>query len=124
MSYPVPAQEAERLKALQALELMDSGRDPAFDDLVQLAAEWCGVPVAAISLIDADRQWFKACCGLDIRETPREESFCTHAIVHPHELLQVRDARLDPRFADNPLVTGAPHVRFYAGAPLLTTEGH
>lgn len=124
MSYPVPAQEAERLKALQALELMDSGRDPAFDDLVQLAAEWCGVPMAAISLIDADRQWFKACCGLNISETPREESFCTHAIVHPQELLQVRDARLDPRFADNPLVTGAPHVRFYAGAPLLTTEGH
>ncbi|MCV2362662.1 diguanylate cyclase [Paucibacter sp. DJ1R-11] len=124
MSYPLPAQEVERLKALQALDLLDSGREAAFDDLVQLAAEWCGVPVAAISLIDVDRQWFKACCGLNISETPREQSFCTHAIVQPHELLQVRDTRLDPRFADNPLVTGAPHVRFYAGAPLLTTEGH
>ncbi|WP_428503173.1 diguanylate cyclase domain-containing protein [Roseateles sp.] len=124
MSYPLPAQEAERLKALQALELLDSGREAAFDDLVQLAAEWCGVPVAAISVIDADRQWFKACCGLDLNESPREQSFCTHAIVQPHEMLQVRDTRLDPRFADNPLVTGAPHVRFYAGAPLLTSEGH
>ncbi|MCU7371114.1 diguanylate cyclase [Paucibacter sp. O1-1] len=124
MSLPLPAQELERLKDLQALALLDSPRDPAFDDLVSLAAEWCEVPIAAISLIDANRQWFKARCGLDTSETPREQSFCTHAILKPDELMQVPDALLDPRFVNNPLVTGELGVRFYAGAPLVTGAGH
>ncbi|WP_349745145.1 bifunctional diguanylate cyclase/phosphodiesterase [Roseateles cavernae] len=124
MQFPLPAQELERLKDLQALGLLDSARDPAFDDLVSLAAEWCEVPIAAISLVDANRQWFKARCGLDAGETPRDQSFCTHAILKPDELMQVRDALLDPRFADNPLVTGELGIRFYAGAPLLSTKGY
>lgn len=123
-SIPLPAQEHERLKELRALGLLDSGPDPAFDDLVRLAAECCEVPMAAISLIDAHRQWFKARCGLDVAETPRELSFCSHAILRPDELMQVPDARLDPRFVDNPLVTGPTQLRFYAGAPLLGAHGH
>jgi diguanylate cyclase len=124
MSIPRLAQESERLEDLHALALLDSPRDPAFDDLVSLAAEWCEVPIAAISLIDAKRQWFKACCGLDSTEIPREQSFCTHAILKPDALMQVPDAELDPRFADIPLVTGAPGARFYAGVPLLSSRGH
>jgi diguanylate cyclase len=119
-----PARESERLEDLQTLALLDSPRDPAFDDLVSLAAEWCEVPIAAIGLIDAKRQWFKACCGFDSAEIPREQSFCTHAILKPDALMQVPDARLDARFADIPLVTGAPGARFYAGVPLLSSRGH
>lgn len=124
MSLPLPAHELERLKDLQSLSLLDSPRDPAFDDLVSLAAEWCEVPIAAISLVDANRQWFKARCGLDASETPRDQSFCTHAILKPDELMQVPNALLDPRFINNPLVTGELGVRFYAGAPLVSSEGH
>jgi diguanylate cyclase len=124
MPIPRPARESERLEDLQSLALLDSPRDPAFDDLVSLAAEWCEVPIAAISLIDAKRQWFKACCGIDTREMPREQSFCTHAILKPDELMQVPDTLLDPRFADIPLVTGSTGARFYAGVPLLTHRGH
>jgi diguanylate cyclase (GGDEF)-like protein/PAS domain S-box-containing protein len=125
MSFPMPSQEVEqaRLQDLQELALLDSGRDPAFDDLVNLATQWCEVPVAAISLIDTDRQWFKASCGLDVGETPREQSFCSHALLQPDTLMLVPDARQDARFVDNPLVTGPMGLRFYAGAPLLNDKG-
>ncbi|UDF33335.1 UNVERIFIED_ORG: diguanylate cyclase [Shinella sp. XGS7] len=124
MNLPQAPDEVARLQELHGLGLLDTPRDPAFDELVQLAAQICGVKIAAVSLIDAQRQWFKASCGLDAHETPREQSFCAHAILRPDELMEVRDAHEDPRFASNPLVTGAPHIRFYAGAPLVSARGH
>lgn len=124
MNHPKPPNEVARLQELHALGLLDTPRDTAFDELVQLAAQWCGAEIAAVSLVDTQRQWFKASCGLDTRETGRDESFCSQAILRPDELMEVQDARLDPRFADNPLVTGAPYIRFYAGAPLVSARGH
>lgn len=124
MNLPQAPDEVARLQELHDLGLLDTPRDPAFDELVQLAAQICGVKIAAVSLIDAQRQWFKSSCGLDTRESPREQSFCAHAILRPDELMEVRDAHQDPRFASNPLVTGAPHIRFYAGAPLVSARGH
>lgn len=124
MPFPLPEREAERLQELKELGLLDSPPDPAFDDLVELASEWCEVPIAAVSLVDAERQWFKARLGLPVDQTPREHSFCTHALLRPDALMEVRDAATDPRFADNPLVTGEPGIRFYAGAPLLSSRGH
>lgn len=124
MNAPLPLQEAQRLAALQAYAVLDTPAESAFDDLTQLAAHICQVPIALVSLIDGQRQWFKSRVGLDVQQTPREVAFCAHAILQPQEVFQVRDAQQDPRFAENPLVTGEPHVRFYAGAPLLTPEGH
>ncbi len=124
----MPAQvlmdELGRLHALRALEILDSPREQAFDDLTELAAQLCDVPIALISFVDEDRQWFKACYGIDVTETPRAVSFCAHALKAPAEPLVVTDARVDPRFAENPLVVGPPHVVFYAGAPLVTDEGY
>jgi diguanylate cyclase (GGDEF)-like protein/PAS domain S-box-containing protein len=115
--------EQWRQEALDALEILDSSTEPAFDGLVQAAATICGAPIALISLIDRERQWFKANVGLGgVNETPRQISFCTHAIEQP-DLFVVEDAQLDPRFATNPLVTGEPHIRFYAGAPLHLSCG-
>jgi diguanylate cyclase (GGDEF)-like protein/PAS domain S-box-containing protein len=124
MQMPPSPQEVARLQELQALGLLDTPRDPAFDDLVNLAAQCCAAPIAAISLVDTQRQWFKASCGLDASETPRDQSFCAHAILRPDELMEVPDALQDARFVANPLVTGPPHIRFYAGAPLLSARGH
>jgi diguanylate cyclase (GGDEF)-like protein/PAS domain S-box-containing protein len=115
--------EARRQQALDALEVLDSEPEAAFEGLVQSAAAICGTPIALISLIDHDRQWFKANVGLEgVRETPRAISFCTHTIGQP-DLFVVEDARLDPRFVANPLVTGHPHIRSYAGAPLRLSDG-
>jgi diguanylate cyclase (GGDEF)-like protein/PAS domain S-box-containing protein len=115
--------EAERLAALRALEILDSAPEPAFDALVRAASLVCGAPIALISLIDADRQWFKANLGLPgVTETPRDLAFCAHAILGD-DILEVADAAVDPRFADNPLVTGNPDIRFYAGAPLRLKDG-
>ncbi|OIR05176.1 blue-light-activated protein [mine drainage metagenome] len=123
MNAPPPSDESERLKALEAYEILDTPPEAQFDELAALAAEICGMPIALVTLVDADRQWFKARVGFDVSETPREHSFCAHAFAE-EGLLLVPDATKDARFADNPLVTGDPHIRFYAGAPLVTESGH
>lgn len=119
----LPADEGPRLAALQKLQVLDTGPEAAFDELVQVASLVCGTPMALVSLVDAERQWFKARIGLDATETARDVAFCAHAI-HSPEILEVPDATADSRFANNPLVTGAPDIRFYAGAPIITTGGH
>ena len=120
---PLPADEADRVAALRACQILDSVAERGFDEIVDLAAGIFGVPIALVSLVDEDRQWFKAKVGVQVCETGRDEAFCSHAVADPR-LLVVEDARLDPRFCDNPLVVGPPHVRFYAGAPLTLTTGH
>ena len=123
MSRIVDETERRRLKALSAYDVLDTPPELPFDDLVALAARGCGTPVALISLIDAERQWFKAKVGVAVHETHRDLAFCDHAIRRPDELLVVTDATQDARFCSNPLVTGALHVRFYAGMPLVTPAG-
>lgn len=122
MTARLPDNEVERLVALYEHAILDSEPTQEFDDLVRLAAHVCGVPIAAVTLIDAHRQWFKAIFGLDVRETPRGTSFCAHTILEP-DVFVIPDTQADPRFAENPLVTGSPDVRFYAGVPLVTEEG-
>lgn len=118
----VPANEPARLARLRALDLLDSPPEALFDGFVRAAAAICDVPIAAISLLDADRQWFKAQVGLgELTQTPRSHAFCAHTVLGD-DLLEVPDARDDPRFQDNPLVQRAPHIRFYAGVP-LSLEG-
>jgi len=119
---PNPANETARLAALRALLILDTPPEQRFDRIVQFAASEFDAPMVAISLVDANRQWFKAQVGLDVCETGRDISFCSHALLE-QDLLIVEDATLDFRFWDNPLVTGAPYVRFYAGAPLRTSGG-
>ena len=119
---PIPADEARRLEALWALDLLDTPAEERFDRLARLARRLFNVPIALVSLVDSGRQWFKARAGLEVESTPREVSFCGHAIVGDGPLV-VEDALEDPRFADNPLVTGAPGIRFYAGAPLRLRGG-
>jgi PAS domain S-box-containing protein len=122
---PPPLDEAARLAALRRYDVLDTAPEPAFDDLAILAARLCRAPIALISLVDKDRQWFKASVGLRVRSTPRSHSFCAKAILQPQpHVMVVPDARADDRFKDNPLVTGEPHLRFYAGAPLITPDGH
>ena len=115
--------EADRLNALRALHLLDTAAEQAYDDITRLAAQACDAPIALITLVDEDRQWFKSRVGLDVCETSREVSFCAHAIQQ-QEIFLVPDAAADPRFFSNPLVTGEPHIRSYAGVPLVTAEGH
>jgi PAS domain S-box-containing protein len=123
MPAPLPANEPARLEALRRLDILDTLPEPEFDRIAWLAATLVGAPIALISLVDADRQWFKARHGaIDATQMPREHAFCAHAIL-TEEGLMVEDAREDPRFADNPLVTGAPHIRCYAGAPITTSDG-
>jgi PAS domain S-box-containing protein len=122
MPIPLPANEAERLAALRRYGVADPTPEEAFDRVTRLAARLFGVPVALVSLVEEDRQVFKSCHGADWTESPREVSFCTHALLTP-EVLVVEDARRDPRFAENPFVTADPHIRFYAGAPLVTPDG-
>jgi diguanylate cyclase (GGDEF)-like protein/PAS domain S-box-containing protein len=117
MHFSDPFSEQARLAALVTLDVLDTPPEPRFDRYTRLAALTFGVPIALVSLVDEDRQWFKSRCGLDVAETPRSVAFCSHAVAQD-ALLVVEDATLDPRFAGNPLVTGAPHVRFYAGQPL------
>lgn len=115
--------ETARLAALRQYRILDTEPERAFDDLALLASQICETPIALISLVDADRQWFKARTGLAERETPRAISFCAHAIQQ-RGLFVIADAREDARFRDNPFVTGGLFVRFYAGAPLVTPDGH
>ena len=121
--YPVPRNETDRLRALRSYKILDTKPEERFDELTELAAIICKVPMSLITLIDADRQWFKSKVGIDLAETPRAQAFCTHAIMQP-EMFVVPDAAQDDRFANNALVTGNPHIRFYAGAPLATPDGH
>lgn len=115
--------EAERLEALRKYEILDTEPEMAYDDLALLASHICETPMAAITMVDADRQWFKARVGLAVPETPRSISFCTHAIEQ-RGIYVVPDALADAKLRDNPQVTGDPHIRFYAGAPLIAREGH
>jgi PAS domain-containing protein len=119
----IPDDEVYRLDALRSLNILDSPPDADFDAIVALARELFDVPISLVSLIDADRQWIKACNGLDVRETSRAVSFCGHAILG-QEPLVILDAAKDERFADNPSVTGAPNIRFYVGCPIRLTSGY
>lgn len=115
---PYPANESGRLAALRRYHILDTPAEEAFDDLTLLAAQICRVPLAMVSLVDAERQWFKSRVGqIEAVETPRDISFCTHAILDGSQVMQIPDARQDARFAASPLVTGQPYIRFYAGAP-------
>ena len=123
IAAPTPDNEAERLAALYALLILDTPREERFDKIVDFAASEFDVPIALISLLDSDRQWFKSSVGLEACETGRDVSFCGHAIMRG-DIMVVPDALADRRFADNPLVAGPPHIRFYAGAPLLLPGGY
>jgi diguanylate cyclase (GGDEF)-like protein len=118
----VPDNEASRLKTLRSLDILDTPSEERFDRLTRMAKRMFNVPIALVSLVDEDRQWFKSCVGLSATETPRDISFCGHAILG-HEIFIIPDAAKDERFADNPLVTGDPKIRFYAGCPLSFTDG-
>lgn len=120
---PLPSDEAARLLALEAHEILDTPPEAVFDRLTRLASTLLEMPIALVSLVDRERQWFKSRVGLGVTETPREVAFCAHALLD-RELMEVTDARLDSRFADNPLVSADPNIRFYAGVPLHTEEGH
>jgi len=120
---PLPKNEVKRLKVLWQYDVLDTVPEEIFDDLTDLAAHICEAPVALISLVDENRQWFKSRVGMSTKETSRDISFCAHAILND-DLLLISDATKDPRFHDNPLVTGPQRIRFYAGAPLVTPDGH
>ena len=122
MSVPSPKNESKRLEVLWQYDVLDTVPEAVFDDLAELAAKICESPIALISLIDEDRQWFKSKVGISVQETSRDISFCAHAIKG-EDLFIVPDATKDLRFADNPLVKFAPKIRFYAGAPLITPDG-
>ena len=119
-----PDNEAQRLEALRSYNLMDTVPEAEIDDVTRIASAICRKPVSLITLVDSDRQWFKSVMGLDIREMPRDMSFCAHAILSPLDITIVPDARLDARFRDNPLVTGDTRMTFYAGVPLVNEDGY
>lgn len=115
--------EEKRLKALREYQIMDTGQEKEFDDIVELASAFYGTPISAITFLDNYRQWFKARVGLQPDSTPIEQAYCNYAIQTPDEVMVVEDSLLDPRFSNNPLTTADPNIRFYAGAPLVTPEG-
>lgn len=123
MKSPIPTNEAARMQVLKAYDVLDTPAEAAFDDLTLLASQICDTPVALFTLIDGDRQWFKSAVGVEVTETPRDVSFCAHAITQS-DLFIIPDAAKDIRFADNPFVTSDPNIRFYAGAPLITADGY
>lgn len=118
----IPADEADRIETLRQLLVLDTPAEDRFDNITAYAQSQFRVPIVLVSLVDANRQWFKSICGLDATETSREISFCGHAILHD-DIFEIPDALKDERFADNPLVTGPPRIRFYAGAPLAMSNG-
>lgn len=121
---PAPDVEAARLRALGRAGILDTLPEQAFDDITALASQICGTPIALISMVDAQRQWFKSRVGLAVPQTGRDVALCAHTILQPDELMVVPDTLLDARFVDNALVTGDPSIRFYAGAPIVTHDGH
>src|SRR2546423_5061288 len=123
MSAPIPLNEVKRLKVLWQYEVLDTVPEEVFDDLPELAARICEAPIAMITLVDEKRQWFKSKVGVSVNETSRDISFCSRAIEQS-ELFIIPDAACDSRFAENPLVTSDPKIRFYAGAPLITPDGY
>ncbi len=116
--------EISRQNALNRLQVVDTPEERAYDDITRLAADACGTPIALISISDNNRQWFKSRVGLQLSELPRENSFCSHALMAPQDMMIIGDTAKDERFANHPLVIGEPNIRFYAGAPLLTRDGH
>ncbi|WP_394778470.1 diguanylate cyclase [Undibacterium sp.] len=122
LAAPIPENEAQRVRALHSLDILDTPSDERFDRLTRLVKLIFKVPIAIVSLVDADRQWFKSCIGLDATETSRDVSFCGHAILGD-DIFTIPDALSDERFHDNPLVTDAPWIRFYAGCPLSVNNG-
>lgn len=123
MKAPLPKNEAKRLEVLWQYDVLDTVPEAVFDDLTDLAAYICEAPIALISLVDENRQWFKSRVGLNTKETSRDVSFCAHAILQ-NGLFLIADATKDPRFKNNPSVTGAPKIRFYAGVPLKSPDGY
>ncbi|MCH2546971.1 MAG: GAF domain-containing protein [Alphaproteobacteria bacterium] len=121
-SQPIPQNEDLRLSTLHATKLLDSPEEEEYNAITRIAKAYFNTPVTLISLVDAKRQWFKAKCGLEASETPREISFCTHAIMKSNVMV-VPDAAADKRFKENPLVKGEPNIRFYAGAPVIIPDG-
>lgn len=121
---PIPADESVRQARLDGLGVLDTLPQPVFDHITKLASQICNTPVALITLVDRERQWFKSRLGLAAAQTGREISFCGHAIFDPEKIFVVEDALQDVRFADNPLVQGDPKIRFYAGAPIVTNDGY
>lgn len=119
-TYP---NEEKRLLELYSLNILDTETEQDFDDVSRIAAIICDTPISLITLLDKDRQWFKSRYGLSLLETPRDISFCTHAIQKPDELMEVENTLNDPRFKDNPLVLDQPEMRFYAGMPIVTSGG-
>jgi GAF domain-containing protein len=120
---PIPKNEKERLEALKKLQILDTPPEERFDRIAKTAQSFFDVPIALVTLVDANRQWFKTCIGLPIQETDRAISFCGHAIMQKEPFI-IEDALQDVRFSDNPLVTGEPHIRFYAGMPISTPDGN
>ena len=118
---PLPENEAQRLQTLRLYEVLDSEPEQVFDDITAASAKIFSTPICLITLVDENRQWFKSSVGLDANETPRDVAFCAHAILGD-ETFVVEDAHFDHRFTDNPLVTGEPGIRFYAGAPLTVAD--
>lgn len=123
MAAPLPGNERERLEALRRYDILDTAPEMVFDDLTLLATQICRVPIATFTLVDADRQWFKSMIGLVDRQTERESAFCAHTILG-EKILEVADATRDERFADNRFVLGDPNIRFYAGAPVRSSDGY
>jgi EAL domain-containing protein (putative c-di-GMP-specific phosphodiesterase class I)/GGDEF domain-containing protein len=122
LQAPIPSNDEARLQELRSYGVLNSPDEPAFDDIGALVRDIAGTPIGIISLVDENRQWFKSCIGLDAKETPRNISFCGHTILQRSPLI-INDALEDPRFCDNPLVLQEPHIRFYAGFPLISSNG-